>query len=153
MICSRKVDHVIETTTELKKTFDANIEGTLCHLGDDNQRKNLLKLTLKHFGHVDTLCSFVGVNPAFGTMMDCTQAQLAKLFEVNVSASFAMTQLVVPEMLKRTYQSSILYMGSFSSLQNFDVRLLFTKSHGHIIQLFNHSTLVPIQYPKPGFWQ
>ncbi len=124
MICSRKKENVTEATSELKRIFGANIEGIPCHVGDDSQRKNLVKQTVKHFGHVDTLCSFVGVNPAFGTMMECSQSQLAKLFELNVSASYAMTQLVVPEMLKRKYQSNILYMGSFSSLGSFDVSML-----------------------------
>ncbi len=121
MICSRKRDNVAEATADLKKTFGANIEGVTCHVGDDAQRKNLVKQTLKQFGHIDTLCSFVGVNPAFGTMMDCTKPQLAKLFELNVSASFAMTQLVVPEMLKRDHQSSILFMGSLVGFNVVDV--------------------------------
>ena len=151
MVCSRKEESVAEAVGEFKKTYGPKVSGAVCHVGKAEDRESLVQRTVREFGGIDVLVSFAGVNPAFGPMMECTESQMAKLFEVNVTGSFAMAQLVVPEMLKREQQSNILFMSAYSSLFPIDVSNKQTSKHFNALTNM-YRTWVPIRFRKPPCW-
>lgn len=66
VISSRKQENVNRAVTELKSKGFQDVLGIKCHVGDDEDRKNLFKQTVAKFGGVDIFVSNAAVNPAVG---------------------------------------------------------------------------------------
>lgn len=118
VVCSRKKDKVDKAIEELKTLYPNQIAGTVCHVGNEEDREKLIKLTLDQFGGIDILVSNVAVNPYFGPIMDMQQSQWDKIFDVNVKTPFLLTQQVVPHMMKNKKpgdKGSIVYISSIAA--------------------------------------
>ncbi|KAI6190882.1 hypothetical protein M3Y97_00167000 [Aphelenchoides bicaudatus] len=72
--------------------------GVKCHVQKPEDRQNLVQAAIKHFSRIDVLINNAGVNPAVGEIIDVTQSQYEKIFDVNVKAPFLLTKLVLPHM-------------------------------------------------------
>jgi dehydrogenase/reductase SDR family protein 4 len=77
-----------------------NIAGLSCHVGNEGERRHLVDFAVRTFGRIDILVNSAAVNPSVGGILSVTENQLDKIFETNVRASFMLTKLVVPQMVK-----------------------------------------------------
>ncbi|XP_069817733.1 dehydrogenase/reductase SDR family member 4-like [Dendropsophus ebraccatus] len=100
LISSRKQQNVDKAVQELKKE-GLEVEGTVCHVGKNEDRVKLVNTAMQKFGGVDILVSNAAVNPFFGNMLDSTDEVWEKILDVNVKATFLLVKLVVPKMEER----------------------------------------------------
>uniref|UniRef100_A0A4W3I863 Uncharacterized protein n=1 Tax=Callorhinchus milii TaxID=7868 RepID=A0A4W3I863_CALMI len=67
---------------------------------------------------MDILVSNAAVNPAMSNILDCTEEQWAKIFQVNVTEVALLAHLVVPHMKQRG-GGCIVLMGSIAGFMPF----------------------------------
>lgn len=77
-----------------------NVAAAICHQGDVEQRRALVRLALDRFGRIDVLLVNAGINPATGSILAVTEKQWDKIFDVNVRAPLALAQESAPHMAK-----------------------------------------------------
>ncbi len=53
-----------------------DVQGVVCHVSDDEQRRNLISTAVRVYGGLDILVSNAAVNPTFGTLMQVRRALL-----------------------------------------------------------------------------
>lgn len=77
-------------------------------------RKNLVQETLKKFGgRIDAFVSNAAVNPAYGPVLNTSEDQWDKLFDINVKAAFLLCKEVLPVM--QTQKSgSVVFVSSIA---------------------------------------
>jgi len=115
VICSRKQANVEQTVDELKK-LNINVNGTVCHVGKESDRKSLVQFALDKIGGIDILVSNAAVNPVMGPILNTSSDAWDKIFDVNVKAAFELTKEVVPH-LEKNGGGSIVYISSVAGYQ------------------------------------
>ncbi|XP_066460077.1 dehydrogenase/reductase SDR family member 4-like [Eleutherodactylus coqui] len=100
LVSSRKQQNVDKTVQELKME-GLDVEGTVCHVGKNEDRVKLVNTAIQKFGGVDILVSNAAVNPFVGNVLDSTEEVWEKILDVNVKATFLLVKLVVPKMQER----------------------------------------------------
>ncbi|XP_066461092.1 dehydrogenase/reductase SDR family member 4-like [Eleutherodactylus coqui] len=100
LVSSRKQQNVDKAVQELKME-GLDVEGTVCHVGKNEDRVKLVNTAIQKFGGVDILVSNAAVNPFFGNVLDSTEEVWEKILDVNVKATFLLVKLVVPKMQER----------------------------------------------------
>lgn len=89
--------------------------GFACHIGKEDQRKNLVDQTISKFGGVDILVNNAAINPVFGPLEDAGEAAFDKIMDVNVKAPWMLSNLVLPSMQERG-GGSIINLASVEAL-------------------------------------
>lgn len=100
VISSRKQD-ACEAVVEEFKSQGLESVAIACHVGVDEQRKNLIEKTVAQLGGLDILINNAGINPVFGPIENASEAAFDKLMNVNVKALWALANYCLPEMQKR----------------------------------------------------
>ncbi len=72
-----------------------------CHTGEPEQVRALVERAVAELGGVDVLFNNAGTNPHFGPLLEASEGQWDKTFEVNVKGYAHMARASVPEMRKR----------------------------------------------------
>lgn len=119
VISSRKQDHVDHAVAKLKEA-NISVFGQVCHVGKADDRERLISETVSRHGGLDILVSNAAVNPTFGPILDTTEQQWDKIFEINVKAAFLLTKECVPHLEKRK-GSSIVFVSSIGGYRPFDL--------------------------------
>lgn len=119
IISSRKEDNVKKAVEELKKC-GLDVEGTVCHVGKDEDRKRLVQFALDKKGAIDILVSNAGINPYIGAFLDTPEEIWKKILDVNVISAFMITKEVIPHLEKRR-GSSVVYISSIGGYQPFEL--------------------------------
>jgi dehydrogenase/reductase SDR family protein 4 len=85
VISSRNQAHIDEALKRLEEQGipKERLAGTQCHVGNAKDRKKLVHFSIMTFHKIDILVNAAGVNPAVGSIMDVSESQFEKLFEVN----------------------------------------------------------------------
>lgn len=89
--------------------------GIACHIGKEEERKNLVDKTVKTFGRIDVLVNNAAINPVFGPIEDVDQAIFDKIMDVNVKAPWSLSNLVLPY-FKSHKKGSIINIASVEAL-------------------------------------
>lgn len=100
VISSRKqaaVDEVVERF----KADGLEAFGIACHVGDAEQRQNLVAKTIEHFGGVDILVNNAATNPTFGPLVKVDDAVFDQIMNVNVKACMVLANLCFSSMKSR----------------------------------------------------
>ncbi len=114
VISSRSQEACDEVANEFTKEGLKAI-GIACHIGKEDQRKNLVDETVKQFGSIDILVNNAAINPVFGPVEDVDPAIFDKIMDVNVKAPWALSNLVLPHM-KANKNGSIVNIASVEAL-------------------------------------
>ncbi len=114
VVSSRSQEAVDEVTSEFKK---AGLEavGIACHIGKEEQRKNLIEKTIAHYGGVDILVNNAAINPIYGPIEDAEESVFDKIMDVNVKAPWMLSNLALPSMKERK-GGSIINIASVEAL-------------------------------------
>lgn len=75
--------------------------GIACHVGKDEDRKNLVDKTIEHYGGIDILINNAATNPIFAPVLHAESEVFDKVMNVNVKACMLLANLCHPFMLKR----------------------------------------------------
>lgn len=89
--------------------------GIACHIGNEDQRKNLVDKTIEAFGRIDILVNNAAINPVFGPIEEVDPAIFDKIMDVNVKAPWSLSNLVLPH-LKANKNGSIINIASVEGL-------------------------------------
>eukprot|EP00095_Tigriopus_kingsejongensis_P009769 maker-scaffold1182_size56756-snap-gene-0.8 protein:Tk09769 transcript:maker-scaffold1182_size56756-snap-gene-0.8-mRNA-1 annotation:"dehydrogenase reductase sdr family member 4" len=115
MISSRKAANVSRALDELK-ALNLDVAGVTCHVAKAEDRENLVQETIQKFGTIDFLVSNAAVNPTYGSILDVTDEQWSKIFDVNVKSSFLLAKRIIPEITKQSTGGSIVFISSIGGL-------------------------------------
>ncbi|XP_071785454.1 dehydrogenase/reductase SDR family member 4-like [Asterias amurensis] len=119
VISSRKQKNV-DSALEQLKADKLSVSGMVCHVGKAEHRANLVSQTVAEYGGIDILVSNAAVNPVFGPMLQTTEEQWDKIFDINVKAAFLLIKECVPHMKDRK-GSSITIVSSVGGFQPFSL--------------------------------
>lgn len=117
VVSSRKEDKVNQATSRLTEQ-GLDVIGAPCHVGNAEDRANLIKLVIEKLGGIDILVSNAGMNPVMAPVLDTPEAAWDKIFDINVKSAFLLTKEVVPHLEKRG-GGSIVYVSSIAAYQSF----------------------------------
>ncbi|CAD5226384.1 unnamed protein product [Bursaphelenchus xylophilus] len=110
VVSSRKQRNVEEAVKALQMD-GVECAGCVAHVGIDADRKKLIDFTIDRYNKLDILVSNAAVNPHFGEITGCSQAQWEKLISVNVRSAFLLAQESVPH-LEKSEEASIVFVSS-----------------------------------------
>ena len=87
-----------------------------CHVGDENQRKELVKKTIDVFGRIDILINNAAINPVNNSIENMSSEVYDKMLNVNLKAAFDLSNLCFPY-LKKDKQGAIVNIASVEGLK------------------------------------
>ena len=64
-----------------------------CHVGDENQRKELVKKTIDVYGRIDILINNAAINPVHNSIENMSGEVYDKMLNVNLKAAFDLSNL------------------------------------------------------------
>jgi 3-oxoacyl-[acyl-carrier protein] reductase len=99
-ITARKPDELDSAVAELDPQGTGRVIAARGSADDADHQQAAIAATLEAFGRIDFMVNNAAVNPVFGPMMDYELAAVRKIFEVNVVAALAWTQLAWKAWLK-----------------------------------------------------
>ena len=115
VVSSRKQEAVDEVAASLVKSgFSAM--AMACHVGDAQQRTDLIEKVLAKFGRIDILVNNAAINPYYGPIAQITDEAFHKTLQVNLDAVRVLSNLVYVPM-KAQKSGSIIHL---SSIEAFD---------------------------------
>ena len=97
VISSRKQEAVEEVAKDFEK-LGLEAVGIACHIGDEQQRKDLISKTMDHFGRIDILVNNAAINPYYGPLEASEEAVFDKIMNVNVKAPWLLSNLAQQHM-------------------------------------------------------
>lgn len=100
IISSRKQEAVDEVAAKFKAD-GLEAAGVACHVGHEDQLKNLVEETTRIYGGVDILVNNAATNPVFAPIVHADPAMFDKIMNVNVKACMILANLCHPIMEKR----------------------------------------------------
>ena len=87
-----------------------------CHVGDENQRKDLVKKTIDIYGRIDILINNAAINPVHDSIEKMSSEVYDKILNVNLKAAFDLSNLCFPY-LKKGKQGAIINIASVEGLK------------------------------------
>lgn len=100
VISSRKQAAVDAVVAEFKANGLEAI-GIACHIGDPDQRENLVAETLETFGSIDILVNNAAINPFYGPLEATGEEVFDKIMDVNVKAPWLLSNLAQAHMKQK----------------------------------------------------
>lgn len=100
VISSRKQEAVDAVAASFQKDGLEAI-GIACHVGDEEQLKNLVEKTIEKYGGIDILVNNAATNPVFDKLINTDSNIFDKIMNVNVRACFTLANLCYPSMVER----------------------------------------------------
>lgn len=100
VISSRKQEAVDAVAASFQKDGLEAI-GIACHVGDEEQLKNLVEKTIEKYGGIDILVNNAATNPVFDKLINTNGEVFDKIMNVNVKACFTLANLCYPSMVER----------------------------------------------------
>lgn len=100
VISSRKQEAVDEVAENFRKD-GLEATGIACHVGNEEQLKNLVEKTVATYGGIDILINNAAINPTFGPLEQSTGEVFDKVMNVNVKACLLLGNLCHPIMVER----------------------------------------------------
>jgi len=87
-----------------------------CHVGDENQRKELVKKTIDIYGRIDILVNNAAINPVHDSIEKMSSKVYDKMLNVNLKAAFDLSNLCFPY-LKKYNDGAIINIASVEGLK------------------------------------
>ena len=115
VLSSRNQESLDVQVNQLKKD-GLNAVAHSCHVGDENQRKDLIKKTIESFGKIDILVNNAAINPVYDSLENMSSEVYEKMMNVNLKAAFDLSNLCFPY-LKAEKNGSIINISSVEGLK------------------------------------
>src|SRR5437867_1324580 len=100
VLAARKLDGLAAVEKKLHNEGHDAI-ALACHTGKAGEVTQLFKAAVDRFQKIDVLVNNAATNPHFGRLVDASEAQLDKIYEVNVKGYFHCAQALVRHLQER----------------------------------------------------
>lgn len=114
VVSSRKQEAVDQVAEEIK-ALGGQATGIACHVGDEEQRKQLVEQTVATYGRIDILVNNAAINPVYGPLAEVTGEVFDKIMDVNVKACLLLANHCYPYLKKQG--GSIINISSVEGLK------------------------------------
>lgn len=101
VIISSRKQEAVDVVAGVLKEEGYEATGIACHVGDDDQIKNLVDKTIELYGGVDILINNAATNPTFGPIAETDDSLFDKIMDINVKAPFKLCNMIYPIMKSR----------------------------------------------------
>jgi len=101
VLASRKLEGVEAVAELIRGTCGGEVIAVACHTGHAAEVEALVSRAVETFGGVDILVNNAATSPHFGPLLDASEAQWDKTFEVNVKGYVHTIRACVPRMRER----------------------------------------------------
>lgn len=101
VICSREKKRIDKVGKEIKES-GGEVLSLEANVSNAEDRERLVKSAVGWGGKVDILVNNAGANPVFGPLADISESAWDKVFEVNLKATFFISQLVYHASMKES---------------------------------------------------
>ena len=68
-----------------------NAIACVCHVGEDDQLKNLIETTINKYGRIDILVNNAGINPVFDRLENADEKLFNKILDINTKSCLLYT--------------------------------------------------------------
>jgi dehydrogenase/reductase SDR family protein 4 len=134
MISSRREKNVATALDSLRKEHgNESVMGVVCHVGNDEDRKNLIKKTISQFGKLHILVSNAAVNPTFGPTIETPESAWDKIFDINVKSAAMLVKEAYPHL--RETCGNVVFVSSIAGFQPFHMLGAYSVSKSALIGL------------------
>lgn len=124
VVSSRKQENVTKAVS-LLQDMKLEVCGTICHVGNAEDRRNLVELAIKEYGQLDIMVSNAGINPVAGPILNTSEEAWDKIFNINVKSGFLLAKECAPYLTETRgsmlFVSSIVGYTPFSKLGPYSV--------------------------------
>ena len=103
-----------------------------CHTGKMEMIDALYEKVMDTYGRVDILVNNAATNPYFGSMLEISESQYDKTFEVNTKGYFFMAQKAGKIMVKQG-KGSIINVSSVAGLMSFPMQAVYGMTKAAVI--------------------
>src|SRR5262245_7295175 len=134
VIASRKFENLQDTAKELA-SLPGKIIPIACHVGHKNQIEEMIRQTQARVGPVDILVNNSATNIGQGPALEVTDEMLDKMVEINVKAAMRLVRLIVPAMIERKRNGSIINVASIAGLRPQPGGLLYSFTKAGLIMM------------------
>lgn len=94
IVSSRNPDHVNATVSLIRSSHgEDSCSGIACHVGKESDRLALLQHAQEKGSHVHALILNAAVSTVFGRILDSTESDWDKIFDINLKAAFLIVKL------------------------------------------------------------
>lgn len=114
VVSSRKQEAVDEVAANISALGGQAI-GLGCHVGDAEQRQELVAKTVEAYGRIDILINNAAINPVYGPLAEVTGDVFDKIMDINVKACMLLANLCYPHLKKQG--GSIINISSVEGLK------------------------------------
>lgn len=115
IISSRNKEHVEKAVEGIKKEGHKAV-GFPCHVGNKQQREDLLNFVKNTFGRLDVLVPNAAVSTFFGNQFEIPEAAMDKMYEINIKSTFFLIKDAIP-LLQKSPGSNILIVSSYAAYE------------------------------------
>src|SRR4051812_35661983 len=133
VVASRKLENLQATADELSG-LPGRVVPIRCHVGRDEDLKEMVRATEEHLGPVDILVNNSATNLGQGPALDVTDEMLDKIVEINIKSALRLIRLTVPGMIERG-GGSIINITSIAGLEPQPGGLLYSFTKAGLIML------------------
>jgi NAD(P)-dependent dehydrogenase (short-subunit alcohol dehydrogenase family) len=100
VVASRRLDG-LEPVAERIRAAGGEALPVACHTGQAAAAQALVERAVERYGGLDVLVNNAATNPHYGPLLDATESQWDKTFEVNVKGYLNVTRAAVPALRSR----------------------------------------------------
>lgn len=116
VIISSRKQEAVDAVADAFRTDGLEATAIACHVGDAEQRKELVQKTIDTYGRLDILINNAATNPYFGPIEDLPLAALQKTLDINLTAALDLSNLAMPHM-QSAGGGSIIHISSVEGIQ------------------------------------
>ena len=91
LLVSRKADALAAAAAELAG-LDGEVSWLDAHVGSEAEGERAVATCLERYGRIDSLVNNAGTNPHFGPLVEITESQMLKTYEVNQASRLTWTK-------------------------------------------------------------
>ncbi len=114
VVSSRKQEVVDDIAMEINDA-GGHAWAKACHVGERDQRRELIKAVVDHYGRLDILVNNAAINPYYGPFDEITDVAFYKTFQVNLDGARILSNLAATQM-KLQKRGSIIHISSVEGL-------------------------------------
>ena len=110
VVSSRSQEGIDKVVSEIKAD-GYNATACICHVGEDDQLKNLVETTINKYGRIDILVNNAGINPVFDRLENADEKLFNKILDINTKSPFKLSNHVFKH-IKENKSGSIINISS-----------------------------------------